>query len=113
MGGQAAAEVATPKVGECMSVTRTMMFNAYSGALAALTAVVGHKIVDTLWTSVTGEEPPQPNDPAVPAGKAFAWVMANAVGIGMLGVAANRFAAKRWLQFAGDLPSSRSVSLKL
>ena len=95
-----------------MSVTRTMMFNAYSGALAALTAVVAHKVVDTLWTTVTGEEPPQPNDPAVPAGKAFAWVMANALGIGALGVAANRFAAQRWIKFAGDMPAARSVSLK-
>ena len=65
-----------------MSVTRTMMFNAYSGAVAAVTAVVAHKIVDSLWSVVTGEEPPQPNDPTVPAGKAFAWVLANAAGIG-------------------------------
>ncbi len=97
-----------------MSVTRNLMFNAYSGAIAALTAVVAHKVVDTLWTVVTGEEPPQPNDPDTPPNKAFAWVLANAIGIGVLGVAANRFAASRWKKFSGEeLPHARSVSLKL
>jgi len=97
-----------------MSVTRTMMFNAYAGAIAATAAVVGHKLVDTLWSAVTGDEPPEPNDPTTPPGRAFAWVLANAVGIGLLGVAANRFAASRWLKFSPDgLPSTRSVSLKL
>ena len=98
-----------------MSVTRNLMFNAYSGGVAALTAVVAHKVVDTLWTVVTGEEPPEANDPAVPPAKAFAWVLANAVGIGLLGVAANRFAAQRWLKLSGekDLPSMRAVNLRL
>ena len=95
-----------------MSVARNMMFNAYSGAAAAITAVVAHKIVDGLWSAVTGEEPPQPNDPSTPPAKAIAWVLANAVGIGLLGIAANRFTASRWAKFSGDLPSARSVSLK-
>ncbi len=98
-----------------MSVTRNLMFNAYSGGIAALTAVVAHKVVDTLWKVVTGEKPPVANDPAVPPAKAFGWVLANAVGIGVLGVAANRFAAQRWLKFSGEesLPSMRSVNLRL
>ncbi len=98
-----------------MSVTRNLMFNAYSGAVAALTAVIAHKIIDTGWTVVTGEEPPQANDPSVPPAKAFAWVLANAAGIGLLGVAANRFAAKRWLAFSGeaDARSMRTVNVRL
>ncbi len=96
-----------------MSVTRNMMFNAYSGAIAAVTAVVAHKLVNSLWSAVTGEEPPQPNDPTTPPVKAISWVLANAVGIGLLGVAANRFAAARWQNFSGDLPSTRSVNLRL
>lgn len=97
-----------------MSVTRNLMFNAYSGVIAAVTAVVAHKLVDTLWSTVTGEEPPEPNDPTTPPGRAFAWVLANAVGIGVLGVAANRFAASRWVHFTGDnAPTVRTVNLKL
>lgn len=98
-----------------MSVTRNLMFNAYSGGVAALTAVVAHKVVETLWTTVTGEEPPQANDPAVPPAKAFGWVIANAVGIGLLGVAANRFAAQRWLKFSGEdgARSMRTVNVRL
>lgn len=97
-----------------MSVTRNMMYNAYTGVIAAVTTIVGHKIVDSVWTAVTGEEPPDPNDPGTPPNKAFAWVLANALGIGVLGVAANRFAASRWLKFSGEQPPSmRSVNLKL
>lgn len=97
-----------------MSVTRNLMFNAYSGGVAALTAVVAHKAVDAVWKTVTGEEPPEVNDPAVPPTKAFAWVLANAIGIGILGVAANRFAARRWAQFSGSdvLPSMRTVNVR-
>ena len=62
---------------------------------------------------MTGEEPPDPNDPNVPPGRAFAWVMANALGIGVLGVAANRFAASRWLKFAKELPQTRPVNVRL
>lgn len=97
---------------ETRSLTRNLMFGVYSGAIATVTAVVGHKLVTTLWTTVTGDEPPDPNDPTVPPGRAFAWVMANAVGIGVLGVAANRFAANRWLKFADELPSTRQVNVK-
>ncbi len=97
-----------------MSVTRNLMFNVYSGAIAAAVAVVGHKLVESLWTSVTGEAPPDPNNPSTPPNQAFAWVLANAVGIGVLGVAANRFSASRWVKFSGeDLPTSRTVNLKL
>ncbi|HOA88564.1 DUF4235 domain-containing protein [Propioniciclava tarda] len=97
-----------------MAVTRNLMFNAYSGAIAAATAVVANKIVESVWRSVTGEEPPEPNDPSTPPNKAFAWVLANAIGIGILGVAANRFAAGRWAKFTGEQPpSTRSVNLKL
>ena len=38
----------------------------------------------------------------------------SAIGIGILGVAANRFAAGRWAKFTGEQPpSTRSVNLKL
>lgn len=96
-----------------MSVTQNMMFNAYSGAIAAVTAVAGHKAVDLLWKTVTGEEPPEPNDPATPTKQAFAWVLANAIGIGVMGVAANRFAANRWLKYGKELPTTRNVNFKI
>ncbi len=96
-----------------MGMARTMMFNAYSGAIAALALLVGHQMVDTLWKTVTGEEPPEPNDPTTPPDKAFAWVVANAIGIGVVGVAANRFAASRWLKYNDELPTTRNVSLRL
>lgn len=96
-----------------MSVAKNMMFNAYTGAVAALTALAAHKAVDVLWKTVTGEEPPEPNDPSVPANKAFAWVAANALSMGILGVAANRFAANRWLRYNDELPTTRSVNVRL
>ena len=38
---------------ETRSLTRNLMFGVYSGAIATVTAVVGHKLVTTLWTTVT------------------------------------------------------------
>ena len=62
--------------------------------------------------AVTGEEPPEPNDPDVPTGQAIAWVVAVAVGVGLSQVLINRFAAKRWSAFTGEGQSSRPVNLR-
>ena len=97
-----------------MSLSRTFMYNAYSGAIAAVTAVVAAKLVNTAWQAATGEKPPVANDPTTPAPKAFAWLFATAVGIGSLTLAANRFAASRWVKLTGEVPSTlRNVNLKV
>lgn len=96
-----------------MDLSRKMVWNLYAGGVAALTAVVVKKVLDTGWKTVTGEAPPDVNDPATPPGQALAFAVAVALGLGVSGVFMNRFAAKRWEKFTGEASPTRNVSLRL
>ncbi len=97
-----------------MKPERGILWGLYSAGVAALAAVITHKAVNKGWELVTGEEPPEPNDPTVPAREALLWVLASAIGIGLGQVFANRFAAQRWEAFTGSPPPSiKHVNMKL
>lgn len=96
-----------------MDISRKLVWNLYSATVATVSALVAKKAVDAAWSFVTGDEPPDPNDPATPAGEAFAWILAVAVGVGVSQVFANRFAAQRWSAYTGETSPRRSVNLRL
>jgi len=50
-----------------MNVTNKMMWKVYSGVLGAVSALVAHRLVTSAWKIATGDEPPSPTDPNVPA----------------------------------------------
>ena len=50
-----------------MNVSQKLLWNIYAGAVGALSAVVAQKAVRGAWKVATGDEPPDPNDPATPA----------------------------------------------
>lgn len=95
-----------------MDISQKLVWNIYSAVIAAVAALATKKAVDGTWTFVTGEEPPEPNDPHTPTSKAAAWVMAVAVGVGLSQVLANRFAASRWEAFTGSESPIRNVNLR-
>lgn len=95
-----------------MDISQKIVWQGYSIVVGALAALVTTKAVSSGWTFVTGEEPPEPNDPHVPAGEAAAWVLALAVGVGLSQVLANRFVASRWEAFTGSPSPVRSVNLR-
>lgn len=95
-----------------MDISQKVGWNLYSTVVAVGAAAVTKKAVESAWEFVTGEEPPEPNDPDVPTGQAIAWVVAVAVGVGLSQVLINRFAAKRWSAFTGEGQSSRPVNLR-
>ena len=89
------------------------MFTFTSAAvIAAVAAIAAKKAVDGAWTFVTGDEPPDPNDPHIPTSTAALRVMAVAVGVGLSQVVANRFAASRWEAFTGAVSPLRSVNVR-
>lgn len=98
-----------------MKLSRRVMWNVYSGAIAAGTAFLAHKIVDGAWRAVTGAaDTPDPNDPDTPATQAILWALASGVGIGVAQLVVNRYAAERWQRFTGeDIPSARPVFIAL
>ncbi|MFP5417202.1 MAG: DUF4235 domain-containing protein [Actinomycetes bacterium] len=95
-----------------MDISQKLVWNLYSAAIGALAALVTKKAVDGAWAFVTGEEPPEPNDPSVPTAKAAAWVMSVAVGLGLSQVLTNRFAASRWKAFTGATSPIRNVHVR-
>ncbi len=97
-----------------MPSSHKLLWSAYSGGAAALTAVIGSKAIATVWRYVTGEEPPKPGDPHTPIARAISWVLLSALGIGLVQVLVNRTVARRWSAFTGeDAPAVRTATLKL
>ena len=97
-----------------MNVSQKLLWNIYAGAVGALSAVVAQKAVRGAWKVATGDEPPDPNDPATPLSEALIWALAGGIGIGIAQLLTNRFAAQRWEKAMGTpAPTSSSVKFRL
>lgn|GEM_PF-278684 len=96
-----------------MTVSQRLLWNIYAGAVGALTAVVAQKAVRGAWKVATGDEPPDPNDPATPLSEAVIWALAGGIGIGIAQLLTNRFAAAHWERAMGSpAPTRPPVSFK-
>ncbi len=96
-----------------MDFSHKIVWRLYSTGVAAAAALLTTKAVGAGWRFVTGEEPPEPNDPHTPSGKAAAWVLSLAIGVGLSQVLANRLVASRWESYTGSPSPLRSVNLRL
>lgn len=97
-----------------MNLSQRVLWNIYAGAVGALSAVVAQKAVRGAWKVATGDEPPDPNDPATPITEALIWALAGGVGIGISQMLVNRFAADRWEKAMGTpAPTRPTVHFKL
>ncbi len=96
-----------------MDLSQKIVWNLYAGGIAALTALVAKKGLDGAWSVVTGEEPPDLADPAVPQRTALTWALLVAVGLGVTQVFVNRFAARQWEKYSGTAAPARSVNFRL
>ena len=95
-----------------MDMSQKSVWNGYSTLVGAVAALVTKKAVDGAWTFVTGEEPPEPNDPDTPTTHVAIWVLAMSLGVGLSQVLINRFAARRFEQFTGQRGAFRQVNLR-
>ena len=84
-----------------MSLSRKLLWNLYVGATGAATALAVNKALKGVWRLTTGEEPPAPDDPAIPARKAVTWAVASAAGMAVATVVVTRFAARSWERALG------------
>ncbi|MDO5534279.1 MAG: DUF4235 domain-containing protein [Propionibacteriaceae bacterium] len=96
-----------------MDLSQKIVWNGYSTLAGLIAAIVTKKAVDSAWTFVTGEEPPEPNNPETPTTHAAIWVLAMAAGVGLSQVLVNRFIAERWEKHTGEASPIRQVNLKL
>lgn len=78
-----------------------LTYKLIAGAIGVAAAFAAQKSVTLGWRSMTGQEPPDPNDPEVPAAQAIAWVVASAIALGVAQVVANRLAQRQLEKAAG------------
>lgn len=84
------------------STSQNIAFKVYAGVLGAVTTLVTQKVVKAAWKAATGDNPPDPNDPEVPATEAAIWALASGLGLGLSQVAMNRFVGRRFEEFTGE-----------
>lgn len=75
-----------------MSLKNKIAFSIM-GTAAGIAAV---KALNGGWEHITGQQPPDPNDPDVPVLQAMAWVVASGLLLAGAQVLVNRFGARHW-----------------
>ncbi|MBN9103908.1 MAG: DUF4235 domain-containing protein [Propionibacteriaceae bacterium] len=94
-----------------MGTSKKLLWNLYAGGIGAITTVVAAKVVNGVWQAVTGDAPPDPNDPGVPLRRALTWAVASGIGIGLAQLLVNRIAADQWTKAMGTpAPSFRKTT---
>lgn len=74
---------------------KVILEKLYSGLLSAAITFVAGFALKKLWTLITGNEPPNPEDPDVPTREAVTWFLASGVGVGIAQLLFHRSTAKR------------------
>lgn len=87
-------------------------YKLVAGALGAVATFAVQKLIQRGWKQITGQEPPDPNDPEASTAAAVAWVAASAVGVAIAQVVVRRFAANRYAAIGVRRASSKSGKRK-
>ncbi|GEM_PF-952906 len=74
----------------------SLEFKIVAGLLGAVATFAVQRLVRAGWKQITGQEPPDPDDPEATTMSAVAWVAASAVGVAVAQVATRRFTARRY-----------------
>ena len=81
------------------------LWKAWSTLAAVGAGLATRSLVQKVWTSRTGDEPPEnPGDPSVDWHEALAWSAGLGVGVGVARTLAQRGAASAWTKATGELP---------
>jgi hypothetical protein len=87
-----------------MTTSEKLINKVYGLAVGAVVTMLTQKLIKAGWKVATGEEPPEPTDPEVPATTAFIWALASGVGVGAAQLLTKRMNARRqWLRAQPDL----------
>lgn len=92
------------------AVSQNIAFRVYAGVLGAVTTIATQKLVKAAWKVATGDNPPDPNDPDVPATEAAIWALASGLGLGVSQVVLNRFMGRRFEAMTGEHLDTASKS---
>jgi len=67
----------------------------YTAIASAVIAFLTGFALKKAWKLATGTEPPDPEDPEIPARRAVIWFLASGVGVGLVQLLFHRSMAKR------------------
>lgn len=96
------------------TTSQNIGFRIYAGVLGAVATIATQKLVKAAWKAATGDNPPDPNDPEVPATHAAIWALASGLGLGVSQVALNRFVGRRYEAVTGErLDTASKTKIKL
>jgi len=73
-----------------------LLYKVVAGLIGAAATFAVQKSVSAGWSAATGQEPPNPNDPDVPASTAIIWTVASGLGLIVAQVLVTRFAARHF-----------------
>ncbi len=77
----------------------------FGGLSAVLAGLAARKLIGTVWTRLTGKEPPtNPAGPDTSWPEALGWAAASGIAIGVARLLATRKAATTWAKRSGRLP---------
>ena len=93
-----------------MALSEKLLWKVYAGLFGAATTVIAQKVVTMAWEAVTGDSPPDPNDPDTPITQALIWAAASGLGVGMSQLLMNRFVQRRWLRNMGHAAPTNLVN---
>lgn len=95
-----------------MNFSEKILYKVYAGLLGAAITIGTQKALTAAWKVATGEEPPEPGDPDVPASEAFIWALSSGVGLGIAQLATTRYAARHWGTM-GNKPKPGKTTFKI
>lgn len=78
-----------------MAVIKNLNLKILSAAASAGAALLGQRLLTKSWRRVTGEEPPDPADPQVPAAKAIGWLVLSTLFVSIVQLLIQRGAASK------------------
>ncbi len=74
---------------------KAIVERVYATLLSTLVTFVAGFALKKVWTAVTGEAPPDPEDPEVPVRQALIWFLASGIGVGVAQLFVSRTTTKR------------------
>lgn len=78
----------------------------YTTLMAAAVTFVAGFVIRKLWTVVTGQQPPDPEDPDVPTRHALTWFLASGVGVSAAQLLVSRTVKARVRTIGKKLPAA-------
>jgi len=95
-----------------MNFSEKLLYKVYAAVLGTAVTIATQKAITAAWKVATGEEPPEPGDPDVPAAEAFIWALSSGVGIGIAQLATTRYASRHW-STVGNKPAASKTTFKI